>query len=186
MADGHSDVTRQRASRAQRVTGHPGVRFTFGCWAEGGETLQLSWKGSAEDLIAAGVATADMLTTVGGFQVDSAGDKYHIDMGAGLRNGKPYARYTVTRWKAREVALSMAGVSAFFAALEPSMQPQRAWERLTPAQREQWWHEWARAKMAGEPPPPYSWRAKQAGHPALRLVVDNTRSTPVNVPIGAA
>src|SRR5690349_19102429 len=67
----------------------------------GQRVFGMSYVGIAEALIAAGVVTAPMLKHSGSKarRTDENGDSYRIDRWLGSRDGKPYSRYRVIRWK---------------------------------------------------------------------------------------
>lgn len=133
----------------------PGTRITV--WAHsrfGGEEVWTQHTGSPEDLIAAGVATAEMLDPAywyprGSVRIDPEGNEFHVCRGKGRRNGQPYPRLTVVRKRMlRSVALRLPGVREALAIFE---EPRRASEQT---------------QVANVP---------TRRVPYLRLVVDNTR-----------
>lgn len=121
-----------------RVTKHqtvrvPGTRVTV--WAHsrfGGEEVWTQHTGSPEDLIAAAVATAEMLDPAyrydpGSVHLDPEGNEFHVCHEKGRRNGQPYPRLTVVRRSMlRSVALRLPGVREALVIFE---EPRRASEQ---------------------------------------------------------
>jgi hypothetical protein len=91
------------------VPGYPGLRVCVRSFAPHSPTVGLCYIGSSPELVSAGVASVEMLTTVkSGF--DAAGDHYTTDAhwstyGPGLPQ-----RYRIWRKMKRARALSMPGV----------------------------------------------------------------------------
>ena len=90
------------------VPGFPGLRVCVRPYAPHSPTIGLCYVGPITELIAAGVATADMLTRVkSGF--DAAGDHYTTDAHWGTHGRRLLQRYRIWRKMKRSRALKMPG-----------------------------------------------------------------------------
>lgn len=106
--------------------------------------IRVRYTGSADKLIAAGVATRAMLTRVPApyrhlARVDAEGHRFQVGRHAGTRGGSSYTRFTITREKPAEVALAMPGV-------------REAWEQV-PVDEWRAKHAWQPEEPASEPEP---------------------------------
>lgn len=77
--------------------------------------IRVRYTGPADKLMAAGVATAAMLKRAPSryrhlARMDADGHRFKVARHVGTRGGRPYTRFTVTRHKPAEVALTMPGV----------------------------------------------------------------------------
>lgn len=111
------------------VPGHPRVRVQ--CWrlGEGPGGTGLIYYGSAEDLIAAGVATEQMLAPCakrgpGARRFDADGERYSVNRYWTTREGQPVRRFRVWRYKALATALQLPGARE---AIAPHEQARREW-----------------------------------------------------------
>jgi hypothetical protein len=86
----------------------PALRVSVRPFAPRSPTVGLCYVGPVSELIAAGVASLDMLTTRRrGF--DAAGDRYTTDAHWSPHAGSPQQRYRIWRWMGRARALRMPG-----------------------------------------------------------------------------
>jgi len=86
----------------------PKLRVSVRPFAPYSPTIGLCYIGPISELIAAGVATLDMLTTMKrGF--DAAGDRYTTDARWSTHTRHPQRRYRIWRWMQRARALQMPG-----------------------------------------------------------------------------
>jgi hypothetical protein len=86
----------------------PKLRVSVRPFAPYSPTIGLCYVGPMSELIAAGVASLDMLTTVKrGF--DAAGDRYTTDACWSTHTRRPQQRYRIWRWMQRVRALQMPG-----------------------------------------------------------------------------
>jgi hypothetical protein len=91
------------------VPGYSGLRICVRSFAPHSPTVGLCYIGSIPELIAAGVATLEMLTIVkSGF--DAAGDHYTTDAHWSDPRREPVQRYRIWRKMKRGRGLSMPGV----------------------------------------------------------------------------
>ena len=90
------------------VPGFPGLRVCVRPFAPHSPSIGLCYIGPMAELIAAGVATLDMLTTTkSGF--DAAGDHYTTDAHWGTHGHRFLQRYRIWRKMKRVRALKMPG-----------------------------------------------------------------------------
>jgi hypothetical protein len=86
----------------------PGLRVSARPFARYSPTIGLCYLGPMAELISAGVASLEMLSTVRrGF--DAAGDRYVSDTRRGADARSPQQRYRIWRWMKRVRALQMPG-----------------------------------------------------------------------------
>ncbi len=86
----------------------PGLRVCVRPFAPHSPTVGLCYLGPMAELIAAGIASLDMLTdTRRGF--DAAGDRYATDVHCSTDARGPHRRYRIWRWMRRARALQMPG-----------------------------------------------------------------------------
>jgi hypothetical protein len=91
------------------VPGHPGLRICVRSFAPHSPTIGLCYVGPLAELVAAGIATFEMLTTVkSGF--DAAGDHYTTDAHWSAHGEALPQRYRIWRKMKRGRALGMPGV----------------------------------------------------------------------------
>lgn len=87
----------------------PGLQVSVRPFAPHSPTIGLCYLGPMSELIAAGIASLEMLTTMRrGF--DAAGDRYATDAHRSSDARGPQPRYRIWRWMGRERALQMPGV----------------------------------------------------------------------------
>ena len=106
------------------IPGCPGVRVALlGCRSyrrnhKGELVFGFAYVGTAEALIAARVATEQMLERAGSRarRLDESGDGYRIDRWQASRDGHPYPRFRVIRWKRAEAAMRLPGARESMAA----------------------------------------------------------------------
>ena len=90
------------------VPGLPGLRVSVRPFALHSPTIGLCYVGPVPELVAAGIASLDMLTCVKhGF--DAAGDRYTTDAHWNAHTRSPRQRYRIWRWMKRARALQMPG-----------------------------------------------------------------------------
>lgn len=86
----------------------PGLRVSVRPFAPYSPTVGLCYLGSISELMAAGIASLDMLATKRrGF--DAAGDRYATDVHRSTGARSPQQRYRIWRWMKRARALQMPG-----------------------------------------------------------------------------
>jgi hypothetical protein len=86
----------------------PGLRVSIRPFARHSPTIGLCYLGPMAELISAGIASLDMLTTTRrGF--DAAGDRYAADAHPSADARSPQQRYRIWRWMKRVRALQMPG-----------------------------------------------------------------------------
>lgn len=86
----------------------PGLRVAVRPFAPHSPTIGLCYLGPMPELIAAGIATLEMLTiSRRGF--DAAGDRYAADAHRTTDAQSPRQRYRIWRWMKRTRALQMPG-----------------------------------------------------------------------------
>jgi len=91
-----------------RVPGYPALRVCVRPFAPHSPAIGLCYIGPISELIAAGVATAEMLTSIkSGF--DAAGDHYTTDAHWGTHGRRLLKRYRIWRKMKRSRALQMPG-----------------------------------------------------------------------------
>ena len=96
------------------VPGFPALRICVRSFAPHSPTVGLCYIGPESELIAAGIATLEMLTTVkSGF--DAAGDHYTTDAHWSTHGHGPLQRYRIWRKMKRARALWMPGAHEAFA-----------------------------------------------------------------------
>ncbi len=134
------------------------VMFTGHC-----DISQVDYYGWAEDLIAAGIATAEMLAPRVWKRRDADGDKFRLSRYYRLKDGQPHPCYRITRIKPDARIECLPGARAAMAAYER----RKSWD----AQR--WENIGARRRLEQVP----------MARPSLRLVVDNTRQRPAADPL---
>jgi hypothetical protein len=115
------------------VPGYPGLRLCVRSFAPHSPTIGLCYIGPMSELITAGVATVEMLTTVkSGF--DAAGDHYTTDAHWNVSGPGLPQRYRIWRKMKRVRALSMPGVHEALAHSAAQARRSRA-NALVPQQR---------------------------------------------------
>jgi hypothetical protein len=116
------------------VPGFPGLRLCVRSYAPHSPTIGLCYVGPMSELVTAGVATLDMLTTVkSGF--DAAGDHYTTDAHWSASGPGLLPRYRIWRKMKRARALWMPGVREALAHASAQARRSRANE-LVPQQRD--------------------------------------------------
>ncbi len=86
----------------------PGLRVCVRPFAPRSPTVGLCYIGQVSQLITAGIASLEMLTTAKrGF--DAAGDRYTTDAHWRTHTRRPQQRYRIWRWMKRARALQMPG-----------------------------------------------------------------------------
>jgi hypothetical protein len=90
------------------VPGLPALHVSVRPFAPHSPTIGLCYVGQVAELIAAGVANLDMLTTMKR-GLDAAGDPYTTDAHWSTHARSPQQRYRIWRWMKRGRALQMPG-----------------------------------------------------------------------------
>ncbi len=91
------------------VPGFPGLHVRVRPYVPRGRTIGLCYVGSMPELLAAGIASVEMLTTAKS-GLDAAGDHYMTDARWRPRAREPEQRYRIWRRMKRARALHMPGV----------------------------------------------------------------------------
>lgn len=147
----------------RQLSGAPEV--TFDLWPAPGETFWVRYNGPADALIAAGIATPEMLTPAATKhrRLDANGEHFRVKRYFGSRDGLPVPRAAISWRLPRQRAVLLPGVTA---ALEAGVE-RAGWER----QRLMLWA-WEAIAAAG--PMPEAPREPTQRPAYLHLVVNNT------------
>lgn len=86
----------------------PGLRVCVRPFAPHSPTIGLRYVGPMAELITAGIASLEMLTTLRS-GLDAAGDRYLSDVHWRSHARRPQQRYRIWRWMKRARALQMPG-----------------------------------------------------------------------------
>jgi hypothetical protein len=150
------------------VPAHPRLRMQTHSWGE--RLVALRYIGDATDLIAAGVATAEMLAPLqkkGPRPRGPNGERYSVDRYYVVRNGQPIRRCRLILWKVLNDAMGLPGALDALAAHE-------ACERAAVAQEAERVHRELTAALARE-------REWEAAEPSDQVPADRAHAGSVTL-----